>query len=1023
MPDTIAGVMGPPTKEEARETLRRYGIDSRKYEGTSKTADTADNPANEAGGEANIIHPKTDAEKANTRGTEPEKAPDPNPKTGAAKCQNPNGSRPCPNDATEQYTDSKGKKWGLCRACYTNSLAARDSKKASDAKTAGPWANDGAPGRTSLSYDEFYAPTWRELAGKAIGLPPRKRAAFVKVSYVEHCKGHKNSKGELAEWCVKSHETGKILSSHKSEEAAKSHLQDMHAHSGSLKKAAAHAKGCECGFCKNKGKLPGTKDDEKKDDKKEASSHRATWEDRLQNVYDGGFEEFKAYSDTWGLARRLGYESAEAAWQDNPLVTGSVDPKDYGVVGEGRKTADTVDNIANEKGGEGAMDPKTDKEKPKTAKAASHAEVRRAETGHSKLVQQRAEARKGEEGTADAVAEEIARPLDGDEAAVSERSRAASARREKALNKKRSIQVQSFGSIWDDALEHAGIRASEKAKDDPEVAIAISVGDGKAKVKKADQDVAPDVAKAKSGLEGKTKAELANTPVSTQTVDAEKLAAKKADQSVSPDIAEAKSRLDHGAKDSIADNPDATRTEDPGKFAKAADGVAPDVAKARSETDKGAKSSLADNPAATQTVDPAKLAATDEDGFPAGSDVPGELRQSVRESDQEPPEREGTVEKIEAGRSEDGSEYSWVTIDGTRYFTLWDAADFPLKEGDRVQFWSGRARIPELHSDAPDGKFDYANILGPAAGPGGPARLAAKQADLGTSSDVGHAGPEAGPVDNPNASGTVDPIDAAKVGCAATGDDLDEEMGMGAMLGDLADLAANLPEVTGEEPAKAPQAGEGGLNNEPPAKKKAGQGAPAPEGEADVEVEDLGSIVLLRPKSDAAREWIDENLQLEDWQWYEGGAAIEHGYADAIIEGMKDDGLNVVGGPGLESEARNVIPEESNMSMEDEQKLIEKGIVAPPGKRASEGGLTPEGEMRLRLAQELIDNDDERIYDVAANVGQIVGNVKHMKWFLEAVAADLDDDEVLEYYAMRPEGEGGALDDIQEHLPTQAGWR
>lgn len=41
-------------------------------------------------------------------------------------------------------------------------------------------------------------------------------------------KGHRNSKGELAEWVIKSHETGEILSSHKSEQKAKEHLQQMH---------------------------------------------------------------------------------------------------------------------------------------------------------------------------------------------------------------------------------------------------------------------------------------------------------------------------------------------------------------------------------------------------------------------------------------------------------------------------------------------------------------------------------------------------------------------------------------------------------------------------------------------------------------------------------------------------------------------------------------------------------------------------------------------------------------------------
>lgn len=46
--------------------------------------------------------------------------------------------------------------------------------------------------------------------------------------YVCHMKGHRNSKGELAEWVIKSHETGEILSSHKSEKKAKEHLQQMH---------------------------------------------------------------------------------------------------------------------------------------------------------------------------------------------------------------------------------------------------------------------------------------------------------------------------------------------------------------------------------------------------------------------------------------------------------------------------------------------------------------------------------------------------------------------------------------------------------------------------------------------------------------------------------------------------------------------------------------------------------------------------------------------------------------------------
>src|SRR5271170_289428 len=63
------------------------------------------------------------------------------------------------------------------------------------------------------------------------------KSASMKVAYVKHCPGHKNSKGESAEWCIYSHETGKIISSEKSEGAAKKQLQNMHAHSGATVEA------------------------------------------------------------------------------------------------------------------------------------------------------------------------------------------------------------------------------------------------------------------------------------------------------------------------------------------------------------------------------------------------------------------------------------------------------------------------------------------------------------------------------------------------------------------------------------------------------------------------------------------------------------------------------------------------------------------------------------------------------------------------------------------------------------------
>lgn len=46
---------------------------------------------------------------------------------------------------------------------------------------------------------------------------------------IRYCKNHKNTKGLDAPWCIYS-ESGKILSSHSSESAAKKHLQDIEIH-------------------------------------------------------------------------------------------------------------------------------------------------------------------------------------------------------------------------------------------------------------------------------------------------------------------------------------------------------------------------------------------------------------------------------------------------------------------------------------------------------------------------------------------------------------------------------------------------------------------------------------------------------------------------------------------------------------------------------------------------------------------------------------------------------------------------
>jgi len=57
------------------------------------------------------------------------------------------------------------------------------------------------------------------------------------------------------------------------------------------------------------------------------------WQARLRDNYDGDFGQWQDYSDTYGLAERLGFGSAKEAWEANPMVQGSTDPSDFRVVG------------------------------------------------------------------------------------------------------------------------------------------------------------------------------------------------------------------------------------------------------------------------------------------------------------------------------------------------------------------------------------------------------------------------------------------------------------------------------------------------------------------------------------------------------------------------------------------------------------------------------------------------------------------------------------------------------------------
>jgi hypothetical protein len=58
----------------------------------------------------------------------------------------------------------------------------------------------------------------------------------------------------------------------------------------------------------------------------------------------------------------------------------------------------------------------------------------------------------------------------------------------------------------------------------------------------------------------------------------------------------------------------------------------------------------------------------------------------------------------------------------------------------------------------------------------------------------------------------------------------------------------------------------------------------------DFKVRDCGTVVLLRPMSERASEWIDNNIDLEPWQ-DKFQIAIEPRMFPDIAEGIRSDGM------------------------------------------------------------------------------------------------------------------------------------
>ena len=60
----------------------------------------------------------------------------------------------------------------------------------------------------------------------------------------------------------------------------------------------------------------------------------------------------------------------------------------------------------------------------------------------------------------------------------------------------------------------------------------------------------------------------------------------------------------------------------------------------------------------------------------------------------------------------------------------------------------------------------------------------------------------------------------------------------------------------------------------------------------DIRVNSHGSLFLLHPVSSAAAEWLRDHVA-EDALWWAGALVCEPRYVEAIVEGAREDGLEV----------------------------------------------------------------------------------------------------------------------------------
>ena len=62
---------------------------------------------------------------------------------------------------------------------------------------------------------------------------------------------------------------------------------------------------------------------------------------------------------------------------------------------------------------------------------------------------------------------------------------------------------------------------------------------------------------------------------------------------------------------------------------------------------------------------------------------------------------------------------------------------------------------------------------------------------------------------------------------------------------------------------------------------------------SDFQIADHGTIISIRPLNEAARQWLDENVVSEPWQWVQGALCVETRFARDLVVEIEEAGFEI----------------------------------------------------------------------------------------------------------------------------------